>query len=348
MFGLSVAKVEEIEDFIIWQGSRGEEERRRRTQESKKGKRPFPGRSAAGRGRAAGPRKARKASQKSSAPTLSHGKDDTNDMLLLDSDPEPDLNLDDDSLLDLLVPAAVSAGEAAGAFLDDPASQNESEDDVAAANGNDDHSPGAGADKVVEDGVESDRSLSPDLEQMEAFILSDVSDTEPAQKLLDADPAVGPEPVPEAPAPEPQPKARAAPEPPRQAIARPSGTSRSNENREVFAVPPYGELHYYHLTGQMVAFCHLRNSTHADNCRKQMTTCPVREGASGRPIGALVSWLKLADQHKTRTEHVHCAIPTLAQRQDGRRLFESLPGHESFSQYEKEKRPHDNSEPDRL
>ena len=135
--------------------------------------------------------------------------------------------------------------------------------------------------------------------------------------------------------------------PPERAVAhieRPVGISRSTINRAVFEVEAWGEIHYYHLTQQMVAFCSLRHSTHPA-CRKQMTTNPTRGRASGRPIGSLVAWLKLSGEHDSKGAHVHCAIPTWQERTDARRYFMTLDGSEAFAKYEKEKKAGEDPEP---
>lgn len=126
---------------------------------------------------------------------------------------------------------------------------------------------------------------------------------------------------------------------------RPVGMTRSTLNREVFQVGEVGELHFYHTTGAIHAFCKNRNCTHQSNCRKSGTTCPVRRG-SGRPVGLLVSWLLKADDYPSKWEHVHACHPTLLERQAARRYFQTLPNAESFLKREKKKaRASDPDEP---
>ena len=118
-------------------------------------------------------------------------------------------------------------------------------------------------------------------------------------------------------------------------IKKPSAgpVSRSTVNREVFAFPDGSEIHYYHLTGNMVAFCRHRNDIHAQGCRKSATTQPKRKG-TGRPLGMLTAWLKSCDDHPNRQSHVHCCMPSFSDRVAGREFFQSLPNSDSFSRFE--------------
>ena len=109
--------------------------------------------------------------------------------------------------------------------------------------------------------------------------------------------------------------------------------TRSTANRDVFEVPGLGSLRYYYLTGSMTASC----KHHDDDCRKSATCDPVSKKGSGRPIGHLVAWLQRCEEFESRREHVHTCRPTLEQRQSARSWFESLPGSSEFTQWEKKK-----------
>ena len=120
--------------------------------------------------------------------------------------------------------------------------------------------------------------------------------------------------------------------------------SRSTENREVFAFPDGSELHYYFLSGSMVAFCRHRQDLHAQGCRESATTQPKRRG-TGRPIGMLVAWLQACDQYEDKSSHVHSCMPSLDARKSAREFFNGLPGSASFSLYETRKEAGDPDEP---
>ena len=119
---------------------------------------------------------------------------------------------------------------------------------------------------------------------------------------------------------------------------------RNYGNRVVMQVEDMGELHYYHNTKQMQAFCKHRTGRHSDNCRRGATTALVRRG-SGRPIGMLTAWLRQADSFDTKIEHVHCCLPSLTERQEARAYFQNLEGADVFLAFEKERQPGDPDEP---
>lgn len=105
-----------------------------------------------------------------------------------------------------------------------------------------------------------------------------------------------------------------------------------------------GELHYYANTESMTAFCHLRDTDHAHDCRKSMSANPVRRG-SGRPIGYLVAWLRLANQHTNRSSHVHSCVPTLRQRQEAREFFQTQKNWLPFASLERARKRGQPDEP---
>lgn len=116
--------------------------------------------------------------------------------------------------------------------------------------------------------------------------------------------------------------------------ARSSGHRGGLESRYVFSLPnEMGSLRYYHATGAMVAFCPFGRCSHTSDCRKQSTCLPSGK-RSGRPIGLLVAWLELANEHSAKTTHVHSCRPTFEQRKRAREWFMSLPDAANFADFE--------------
>lgn len=154
-------------------------------------------------------------------------------------------------------------------------------------------------------------------------------------------------PVPPPPAPPPSHPPPASPV----GVVKRAVASRVRGKNEVkMNLPLVGELHFYPSSSTMAAFC----PVHENDCRRSRTTkaaAQVRarygEG-QGRPIGALVAWLRDAENHATREEHVKCCYPTKQQRIDARTWFSKLPDASSFSTHEREKRDGENSEPEEI
>lgn len=329
---IAVRRLQGTSDFMFWQGSVAERSRRKKLAESKRGKRPTTSSKPTSNPR---PKKAAKKKKNDKDNTDNNDGpilDDTN----IDQGGQSEIEVADENdfvLQDLLLPPGCEEG--AGAYC------GTEEDDLVDLDLLDDvDSVNLDLDKVdVEKGSEEqileneDGEISDGCEERLLFAGgsdSDVEEERPAKEQQD----VGEIPV---------------AEPAAASIPRhiPAGITRSTVNRTVFEIPHHGELHFYHLSNQMIAFCKYRNSSHCEGCRKQMTTAPQKRG-SGRPIRALVAWLMKADNFDTRAAHVHCSPPTLEERKAGRNLFEGLPDHESFSKFEKKKNKGDDSEPKHL
>ncbi len=334
---IAVRLVESTGSFIVWQGSAAEKERRRLKEASQTKKRT--------RGNAPRPpaKRSRKDSRKKTS-ELKTVQDKQNDELQdgdldVDEGPYNDNNynynpLQDDVVADLLIPNDLDCFQPGGAFADDEDETHKLEeqcpnDEV----GNDEEvaSECASPNSILDEFLESADDDEHEEEQQNEGQLD-----QPAQKHETDDLPVIP---PEVPPPPVEP-----PEETHREVHRPAGLTRSTINRTVFEVSSFGELHYYHTSEQMVAFCALRSCSHP-GCRKQMTTNPKKKGASGRPIGALVAWLQMGHEHETKLSHLRSCIPTYQERVEARKLFESLPGADSFAKYEKKKGVHEDSEP---
>ncbi len=313
-------------EFIVWQGSVQEAQRRKLLQQSKP----------------RGPRKTQKKKRKNThqEQKQTNAKRKKKEHLKpLEREEEKDVKPDDsDKVADILDFLDVDTGlsmdhglnpyaEASGSDPGDEQEKLELEDEqeqIVSAGELSPHdldSPEEAEDAESDTERKSRASKKPrkDLEMMESQLLAD----------LESDLVAHPPPVPS--------EAKVPGEPHERAAF-----TRSTANREVFTIPGLGELRYYFQTGAMAAVC-TRHSQ--DDCRKTATTMPVRSG-SGRPIGHLVGWLQLCKEFDSRTQHVHNCRPTLQQRQSARAFFESLPGAEMFLEHEKRKsRTTDPNEP---
>lgn len=319
-FSIAVRLLPDTSDFIVWQGSASEKERRSmkdRKKRAKTTKKPT----------ATRPAKRRK---KRDAPALEAGEEAVTGRLDAFSDgsnPNDDNDNDDDfmenkSLAEILLPGGCIFEDDEDQDQEDniDESEHEDKDPVKPTSNASSLSPRSDIDLFLESASENHDDGDDDSSKQQA-------PAEPEQQDME--------------------EKEAPVIPPEGAVAhieRPLGVARSTINRDVFEVEAWGELHYYHLTEQMVAFCSLRHSTHPA-CRKQMTTNPTRARSSGRPIGFLVAWLRSCGQHESKHARVHCALPTWQERVDARRYFMSLEGSEAFAKYEKDKNPRDDPEP---
>lgn len=127
-----------------------------------------------------------------------------------------------------------------------------------------------------------------------------------------------------------------------------AGGERDMDSKEIISIGRFGELRYYPQHGHITAFCDLRSSFHAPDCRLQRTVQPKSDRASGRPIGLLVAWLQQCGSYDHATGHKHGCKPTLQDRRNAREYFNTLPGAQEFSQYERPARPGDPEEPNRV
>ena len=328
---VAIREIPDTPEFMVWQGSAPEQDRRKKTQQAKPRKRP---------GKPKPGNRPRKRNKRAKGP-LAIGAGQVGDAALVDrdigsdSDLDPDHNMDVDAMLDVLVSA--ECAEAACAFETEE-NEKESDGDRFDSNAPDDVLLIGAASPPV-----SPRESDNDDNEFEASVDADgkaidIAEAEAVAHIADGADVVAPAlPAPAGAQDEQQENAD-------QPIERPAGVARSTLNRTVFEVRGHGELHYYHMTHQMVAFCALRNDEHSDGCRKQMTTAPKSRG-SGRPIGFLVSWLMQASEHNSKQSHVHCSKPTYEQRLEARKFFETLPHHERFAAFEKAKRANEDSEP---
>ena len=326
---IAVRLLESTGSFIVWQGSAAEKERRRlkEASQTKKRTRDAPRPPA---------KRSRKQGRKKTGELKTVGDKQNDDQqdgdLDVDEGPYNSYNYNplQDDVANLLVPNDYDCFQPGGAFADDEDETHKLEeqcqnDEV----GNDEvASECASPNSILDEFLDSADELEPEQQ-------NEGQPGQPEQKHETDDLQVAPPEVP--------PRPVEPPEETHREVHRPTGLTRSTLNRTVFEVSSFGELHYYHTSEQMVAFCPLRSSSHP-GCRKQMTTNPKKKG-SGRPIGALVAWLRMSHEHGTKLSHVKSCTPTYQERVEARKFFEGLPGADSFAKYEKKKGVNEDSEP---
>ena len=307
---IPIVPAHDCEEFIIWQGDAKERERRKVLSERKNRKRPAQKSQPAARKRRAGqPGGAQQVTRKA----LRQGGQAAEEEVASEGSCEDDLELPARDLYE---------DEDEGGRPDDEDAQ-----DLSERNAGDElleavHSQDAGAEAAESREQENE----PRDDEFEAFLQEEA--------LAEAQAAA------EVPPPEPPEERRQAP--------RRGPVARSTINRTVFAVP-HGELHFYHLTGKMAAFCGNRDSLHASDCRKQSSTTPGSKCRSGRPIGYLMAWLQKKDEFDNRASHIHLCVPSLEDRQQARAAFNALPRSATFAGFEHHKpRPSDPDEPEQF
>ena len=107
-----------------------------------------------------------------------------------------------------------------------------------------------------------------------------------------------------------------------------------------FAVPGVGQLRYSPIDGYLRAFC----ARHT-NCQRQRTCkSSDRKVQQGRPIGALIAWMRCGADFGTRDEHQR-AQPSHEARCSARELFKTLPDWNTWAEYECPRRASEPEEP---
>lgn len=104
-----------------------------------------------------------------------------------------------------------------------------------------------------------------------------------------------------------------------------------------------GHLCYYPNSKSFSAFC----PKHVD-CRRSRTAKAGCSSGQGRPLGHLLAWLSQAADYPDHKEHVKFCLPSLENRQEGRRLLQTCHGWESFANYERPRRAGESDEPDEI
>lgn len=82
-----------------------------------------------------------------------------------------------------------------------------------------------------------------------------------------------------------------------------------------------------------------------DACRRQRQTTQGRHESAGRPIGALVHWLRNGTSHSSQVSHVSAPVGSYRDRCAARDWFESLPGTHAILELERARRPGEGKEP---
>ena len=113
---------------------------------------------------------------------------------------------------------------------------------------------------------------------------------------------------------------------------------------QVFDLTPFGvegDLRY-NEKGYIRAVC--KYHPH-DACRRQRQVIAGRSEGSGRPIGALVHWLRRGCDCRSQVVHVGIGPGTYNERTTAREWFQTLAGSEEFLKFEREQRPGEGKEP---
>ena len=123
---------------------------------------------------------------------------------------------------------------------------------------------------------------------------------------------------------------------------------------KVIVLPGFGEIHYYHGSASMTAFCHF----HSGDCRKSRSTrafagssgisgpSGVRAG-QGRPLGMLAAWLRCAQDHTDQASHCDRIVTNLlnhSERKEARTWLMTHAGAEDMANSERPKNATDNDE----
>ena len=66
---------------------------------------------------------------------------------------------------------------------------------------------------------------------------------------------------------------------------------------------------------------------------------------AGRPVGALILWLKNQKNHDTQVKHVGTTIGSYNDRKAAREWFKTLPGADAFLALERPREPGETEEP---
>ena len=115
----------------------------------------------------------------------------------------------------------------------------------------------------------------------------------------------------------------------------------------VFNLEPHGILGElrYNNKGFLRATC--RQHVLGGQCRRQRQTTAGRNvfNPAGRPVGALILWLKNQKNHDTQVKHVGTTIGSYNDRKAAREWFKTLPGADAFLALERPREPGETEEP---
>ena len=116
---------------------------------------------------------------------------------------------------------------------------------------------------------------------------------------------------------------------------------------EVFSLEAYGILGElrYNEKGFLRATC--RYHVLGGQCRRQRQTTAGRNifNPAGRPVGALILWLKNQKNHDTQVKHVGTTIGSYNDRKAAREWFKTLPGAQAFLDLERPRESGEAEEP---
>lgn len=143
----------------------------------------------------------------------------------------------------------------------------------------------------------------------------------------------------------------AVPEAPDSAMEAEAKTTKKDMNPDSVAIPGFGEIKFFKKQQTMTAFCSAHKGASGLECRRSRTTkgpaanATLTRAGQGRPVGALVAWLKDAENHDTLSK---CYVHPLKARQEARRYFATLPNSHTFFAHERAKAEGEEDEPLRI
>lgn len=182
-------------------------------------------------------------------------------------------------------------------------------------------------------------------DEINVALNADIAEAVPHASMHVDPPAAMPD-VPVAVAAEPKPKPRPKAEPSSSSRHR-GGTRHSADDGSIarITIPGHGELVYYMDLECIQAKC---NDPRHGDCRRQRSIKPGARPGQGRPIGLLVSWLMQQDKFETQQAHSHNCKPNHTERVEAREVFMQLEQASEFSVFERDKRPNEADEPEKI
>lgn len=143
----------------------------------------------------------------------------------------------------------------------------------------------------------------------------------------------------------------AVPEASDSAMGAEEKTTKKDMNPDSISIPGFGEIRYFKKQQTMTAFCSAHSGASGLGRRRSRTTkgpaanATLTRAGQGRPVGALVAWLKDVENHETTSK---CYVHPFKARQEACRYFATLPNSNAFLAHERAKAEDEEDEPLRI